>query len=262
LLWPLKRREHSAAKQGTFLKVQYSEIYANTDVLSPIDRETWQVIAETCRISKSSRVIELASGKGAFARYLAEKFGCRVDGFDNDPEFVTYASKLATMKGLSSQLEFRCADINSLRVKPHVYDLGVCLGALYIFREAGWRVLTEAVKPEGYLAISDIYCKKVPAPGDVMDVFFEEEGQPLILQDLRRWYTERGFQILREEECSRRAWLEYYDLTRETLRNLAREHASDEAVQREITDAFKEDELIRRFGEVFVGYVTIIMKKA
>jgi cyclopropane fatty-acyl-phospholipid synthase-like methyltransferase len=244
------------------LKIKYSEIYANTDVLSPIDRETWQVIAETCGVSESSRVIELASGKGAFARYLAEKLGCRVDGFDNDPEFVTYSSKVAAEEGLSSLLEFRCHDISSLKVKPYAYDLGVCLGALYIFRETGWRVLTEAIKPEGYLAISDIYCKKVPAPKDVMDTFFfKEEGQPLILQDLRRWYTERGFQILREEECSRRAWLEYYDLTRETLRKLASKHASDEAVQREITDAFKEDELVRRFGEVFVGYMTFIMKK-
>jgi hypothetical protein len=31
------------------LIIKYSQIYANTDVLSPIDRETWQVIAEAAK---------------------------------------------------------------------------------------------------------------------------------------------------------------------------------------------------------------------
>lgn len=137
----------------------------------------------------------------------------------------------------------------------------MCLGALYIFREAGWRVLTEAVKTQGYLAISDIFCKKVPAPKAVMDVFFEEEGDPLTLHDLRRWYIERGFMISREEECSRKAWLEYYDLTRETWQALAKEYESNDAAQREIAEATQEDRLVRRYGEEFVGYMTFIMKR-
>ena len=120
--------------------------------------------------------------------------------------------------------------------------------------------MTEAVKPQGYLAISDMFCKKVPAPKALMDVFFEEEGQSLTLQDLRRWYTERGFNILREEECSRKAWLEYYNLTRETLQALAKEHASNDDMQRQIAEATEEDRLIRRYGEEFVGYMTFIMK--
>ncbi|MGA2462501.1 MAG: methyltransferase domain-containing protein [Candidatus Bathyarchaeia archaeon] len=241
--------------------IKYSQIYANTVVLNPIDRETWQVIAETSNLTESSRVIELASGKGAFARFLAENFACRVDGFDANPEFVEYSTETATKHGLDSVLNFRCHDVNSLGVDRHVYDLGVCLGALYIFRDAGWRVLTDAVKLEGYLAISDIYCKKVPAPKAVMDIFFEEEGQPLTLEDLRRWYTERGFKVLREEECSRKAWLEYYNLTNETIRTLAKENVSDEGVQRGVAEAAKEDELVRRFGEEFVGYMTFIMKR-
>ena len=119
--------------------IKYSQIYANTDVLSPIDRETWQVIAEITKLTPSARVIELASGKGAFARFLAGRFGCRVDGFDVNPDFVEHSTIRAAEQGLSSLVDFRCHDINSLGVEPHEYELGVCLGALYIFREAGWK---------------------------------------------------------------------------------------------------------------------------
>jgi len=243
------------------LRIRYSQIYANTDILSPIDRETWQIIGETAKLTPSSRVIELASGKGAFARFLAERFGCRVDGFDTDPDFVEHSTGRAAEQGLGSLVNFRCQDINGLQVETRDYDLGVCLGALYIFREAGWRVLTKAVKPQGYLAISDIFCKKAPAPKVVTDVFFEEEGQPFTLQDLRRWYAERGFNILREEECSRRAWLEYYDLTRETLQAIAKEHGPDNIVQREIAEATEEDRLVTRYGEEFIGYMAFIMRR-
>lgn len=157
---------------GRTLLIKYSQIHPNTDVLSPIDRETWQIIGEVSNLNRSSRVIELASGKGAFARFLAERFGCRVDGFDADADFVEYSNRKAAEQGLSSLVDFRCCDINGLKVEPHQYELGACLGALYMFREAGWKVLTEAVKAQGHLAISDMFCKKPPAPKAVMDVFF------------------------------------------------------------------------------------------
>ncbi len=242
--------------------IKYSQIHPNTDVLSPIDRETWQIIGEVSNLNRSSRVIELASGKGAFARFLAEKFGCRIEGFDADADFVAYSNRKAAEQDLSSLADFRCRHINKLKVEPHAYELGVCLGALYIFREAGWKVLTEAVKPQGYLAISDMFCKKTPAPKAVMDVFFEEEEQPHTLQDIRRWYTQRGFNILREEECSRKAWLEYYDLTRSAFQALAKEHASNMIAQREVAEAAEEDRLFRKYGGDFVGYMTFMMKRS
>jgi cyclopropane fatty-acyl-phospholipid synthase-like methyltransferase len=184
-----------------------------------------------------------------------------VDGFDIDPEFVEYSNGKAAEQGLEPLVHFRRSDIKDLKVDRHAYDLGVCLGALYIFRDAGWRVLTEGVKPQGFLAISDIFCKKVPAPKAVMDVFFEEEGEPRALHDLRRFYTQRGFRIVREEECSRKAWLEYYDLTRQTLHALAKENFSNDAVQAEIAKAIEEDGLISEYGEEFVGYMTFIMTR-
>lgn len=239
--------------------IRYSQIYANTEILSPIDRETWQIIGESGRLNSSSRVLELASGKGACARYLAKRFGCRVEGFDADPEFVEYSNRRAGEEGLASLTEFRCCDINDLKVERGAYDLGVCLGALYIFREAGLRILIEGVRPEGFLAISNIFCKKVPAPQALMDVFFEEEGAPLTLQELRQFYAQRGFSIFREVECSRKAWLEYYDLIREVLRSLAKANASNDVIHREIAKEMEEDRLIREYGEEFVGYMTFLM---
>ena len=243
------------------LLIRWSEIYEGTEVLSPIDRETWNVIGKDARIGPSSRVLELASGKGVFAMHLARNFGCNVEGIDVNPEFVEYSSARATGLGLASKARFARSDVNDLRVQHDAYDLGVCLGALHIFRESGWRVLMQSVRSGGCFAISDMFCKKVSAPKEIMDVFFEEGGQPFTREDARQWYTSKGAEILREEECSRKAWLEYYDSTRKNILQLAERYRSDRGKMLEIEDALREDALVRELGEEYLGYVTFIMRK-
>jgi hypothetical protein len=63
-------------------------------------------------------------------------------------EILQYSTRRTAEQGLSSLVHFRCHDINTLKVEPHACDLGVCLGGLYIFREAGWNALREAIKPQ------------------------------------------------------------------------------------------------------------------
>ncbi len=243
------------------MRISWSEIFANTDILSPIDRETWQVIGETSKLTPASHVLELASGKGAFALYLASKFGCCVDCYEQNADFVDYSVKRARDQGLESLVKFTGSRVEDIEVNSGKYDLGVCLGALYLFREAGWRVLWKGVKPGGYLAISDLFCTRTPPPRDLMEVFFEEEGEALTLDDARARYVERGLKIVCEEECSRAAWLSYYDLTKEMFQGLAEKSQNDEERQREIAEAMREDRLVREYGKEYLGYMTFIMQK-
>lgn len=242
--------------------IRWAEIYANTEVLSPIDRETWRIIGECSRIGAESIALELASGKGSFANYLAKNFGCKVEGVDINSEFVEYSNNRAKELGLYSKVRLSKADINQLKVTTNAYDLGACLGALYIFRETGWKVLMRGVKPGGSVAVSDLICKKVPAPKEVMDVFFEEPGQPLTLEDARRWYSNRGVKIMGEVECSRRAWLDYYDLTKEMILEVSKKHPSNKELQAEVEEGLREDALVRKYGEQYLGYVTFILRKS
>jgi cyclopropane fatty-acyl-phospholipid synthase-like methyltransferase len=243
------------------LRIGWSEIYANTDILSPIDRETWQVIGQTCKLTPVSRVIELASGKGAFALDVAEKFGCRVDCYDRDSEFVKFSLKRAHDLSLASRVKFTISRVEEIEVETNTYDVGVCLGALYIFRDAGWRVLWNGVKDGGYLVISDLFCKKASPPKGLMEIFFEDEGGALTLDEARTRYIDRGSKILREEECSRAAWLNYYDLTKKTFQALSEKNLDDKEKQQEISEAMREDELVRECGEEYLGYMTFIMQK-
>ncbi len=242
--------------------IRWAKIYANTEVLSPIDRDTWRVIAETSRITAKSRVLELASGKGAFANYLAKTFGCMVDGFDINPEFIDYSNRRAIELGLQARVKFSLADINWLQVSQNSYDLGVCLGALYIFRESGWKAFITSVKPQGYLAVSDLVCQKVPPPKEIKGTFFEEPGEPMTIDSARQWYTSRGAKIIREIECSQTAWLDYYDLTKEMLTQISKRQDVSKELLEEVEEGLREDRLVRKYREQYLSYITFVLRKS
>ncbi len=116
--------------------IRFGEFYQNTEVLSPIDKETWRAIGETCRLGPGSKLLELASGKGAFAMYVPGMFGCHLDATLPSSEFIQYAANRAEELGLASNVSFTNRDVNNLEVTSSAYDAGVCLGALYLFRDA------------------------------------------------------------------------------------------------------------------------------
>jgi tRNA A58 N-methylase Trm61 len=86
------------------LLLKWHDIYSNADVLSPIDKKTWHGLGETAQLDRNSRVIELASGKGALALYLAEKFGCHVDAYEINSAFVECAMEKSKKTVFSQEL--------------------------------------------------------------------------------------------------------------------------------------------------------------
>jgi sarcosine/dimethylglycine N-methyltransferase len=59
-------------------------------------------------------VLDAGCGLGGPARYLADRFGCRVIGVDLTPEFVALARLLTERTGLSDLVEVRVGDITAL----------------------------------------------------------------------------------------------------------------------------------------------------
>jgi hypothetical protein len=111
------------------------------------------------------------------------------------------------------------------------------------------------------LAVSDLVCKSVPPPKEVKEIFFEEPGEPLTLEDMRQWYTTRGVRIVREIECSQTAWLDYYDLQKNMLTQIARRQEASKELLAEVEEELRQDRLVRKYREDYMNYVTFIMRK-
>ena len=51
-----------------------------------------------CKISKDKKVLDIGSGKGITACYLAQKYGCEIIGIDLSERMIEYAREMARKK--------------------------------------------------------------------------------------------------------------------------------------------------------------------
>jgi len=85
------------------------------DDLAPVDafhvrgRGATEELAERIQLGPNDEVIDVGSGIGGTARYLVDRFGCRVTGVDLTDEFCRTAEALSARVGLADRMTFRTA---------------------------------------------------------------------------------------------------------------------------------------------------------
>ncbi|WP_245461048.1 methyltransferase domain-containing protein, partial [Mesorhizobium sp. M7A.F.Ca.US.005.03.2.1] len=60
--------------------------------------------------SPTDRILDVGSGIGGPARFLAATYGCQVDGVDLTPAFVEASGRLTMLSGLDEKVRFHEAD--------------------------------------------------------------------------------------------------------------------------------------------------------
>jgi ubiquinone/menaquinone biosynthesis C-methylase UbiE len=110
-------------------------------------------------ISRQTRILDLACGKGAVSVNLARELGCKVKGIDIMPDFISFAVQKAREFGVDALCEFVAEDITESVEKERDYDI-VILGAVgdVLGRpEETIALLKRTVKSDGHIIIDDAY---------------------------------------------------------------------------------------------------------
>ncbi len=72
--------------------------------------DDWLRYAERTNVDETSRVLEVGSGSGGPAVYLAEQRGCHVTGVDINEHGVANGTRLAAARGVADQVAFNAID--------------------------------------------------------------------------------------------------------------------------------------------------------
>jgi arsenite methyltransferase len=147
-------------------------------------------------LTSTSRVLDVASGRGTSAIVLAQRFGCSVVGVDLSAQNVERATAEAHPVGLADRVRFQVGDAERLPIESASMDALVCECAFCTFpdKPAAAREFARVLRPGGSVGLSDITRAPGP-PGEFDDLM----AWVACLADARTadvyvaWLTAEGF---------------------------------------------------------------------
>ena len=128
------------------------------DSLHPGGLRLTQRLGQLLQLGPHSRVLDVASGNGTSAFFLAEHFGCSVIGVDYGQHNVETANAAAAKREVSPRLRFEQADAEQLPFADGSFDAVMCECAFCTFpdkAQAG-REFARVLRPGGLVGISDL----------------------------------------------------------------------------------------------------------
>jgi SAM-dependent methyltransferase len=115
-------------------------------------------LAGALSLTPETRVLDVGSGLGGPARFLASVYGCHVTGIDLSAPFVEVAQMLAERTGLADRVTYREANALDLPFEDGTFDHAWTQHVAMNIqdRAALYAEIRRVLKPGGLLAIYDV----------------------------------------------------------------------------------------------------------
>lgn len=109
-------------------------------------------------LQPGQRLLDVASGRGTSAIFLAERFGCQVVGVDIAPDIIKDANARAKEAGLEDLVHFEKGDGESLPFDDEAFDAIICECAFCTFpgKSEAADQFARVLRPGGRIGISDL----------------------------------------------------------------------------------------------------------
>ena len=133
------------------------------EALAPYDHfhgrglEATEDMAALLPIAETDHILDIGSGLGGPARYLARRFGCRVSGIDLTTEFCDIARHLTALLGFEDLVSVRQGDALAMPYDAATFDGAYSMNVSMNIADKRtlYREIRRVLKPGAWLVLSE-----------------------------------------------------------------------------------------------------------
>jgi ubiquinone/menaquinone biosynthesis C-methylase UbiE len=194
----LERLNAALAADGVDPARPAIEALAHYDQFHGRGLEATEELASLVAVSKENHLLDVGSGIGGPARYLARRFGCRVTGIDLTAEFCEVARHLTKLLGMQERVRFEEGDAAAMPFEDATFDgaysMNVSMNSAD--KAALYREIHRVLKPGGWLILSEL-ARGAGAPMDYPTPWAASAASSFLStpEETRRGLEKAGFRI-------------------------------------------------------------------
>lgn len=129
-------------------------------------RETTLQVVSLTDFSPEHNVVDLGSGLGGPARYIAKTFGCNVSGIDLTESFVAAANRLSDLLGMADRASFQVGSALETPFDDNSFERAVTIQMQMGIadKESFYQEVFRILKPGGVFVFQDIVAGPTEGP--------------------------------------------------------------------------------------------------
>ncbi len=196
---------HDLFKDSSTFEVACCNFYENSVVQTllgssfhPGGVELTRKLGEKLGFSSSDKILDLASGLGTSAIYIAEHFGSQVVGVDISKKNVEKAQETVKKKHLDNLVTFMVGNVANLSFETNAFDyvISECSFCLFDNKLEVGKEIHRILKPGAQVLITDIAIEK-KLPFEVENMVFKVAciANALSMQQYSDYFNQSGFKI-------------------------------------------------------------------
>ena len=133
-------------------------VFAGADEFHIGGRKGSEYVAKALDLESGQRLLDIGSGIGGPARFIANTLDVTVEGIDLTPEFVEAAVEITEMVGMTEQVSFEVGSATSIPFEDDTFDASTMLhvGMNISDKELLFSEMARVTKPDGSIVVYDV----------------------------------------------------------------------------------------------------------
>jgi ubiquinone/menaquinone biosynthesis C-methylase UbiE len=224
-------------------------------------RNAFKAINADSTLSQSLNILDIGCGTGIHTLQLADLIDGKITALDNHQGFLDILQKHLITNQLANKVQWVKGDMKAMEFETQSFYIIWSEGSIFIIGfERGLKEWKRFLKPNGYIALTDLFWLK-PNPPLEIKAYFDKISPGLLRREQAIKIIEQtGYDLIHHFQLPVNAWWDDFYLPMEAQLGIIRKKYKGNLDAGNLIDSFHEEiDMFRKYSEYY-GYIFFIVK--